>query len=219
MYYEYGADYLVIDTQNAGITVYDELTKEIIDDITGEVYPAWTIIDDDKLHVLSKETISDLRDRTVESGALPVIFPIQGSLALNSRIAVDFKKQLDNNSISFLVNEQRAIDILTSKDSLFRNNDNPNYRALKLAPYVQTSELIEECINLSMEILGGNIRLTEPINGRKDRYSSISYGNYFISLKEIGKLKGGNNSYSAEKFKEAMKTRSTNKRRVGFKFR
>ena len=70
-----------------------------------------------------------------------------------------------------------------------------------------------------MEILGGNIRLTEPINGRKDRYSSISYGNYFISLKEIGKLKGGNNSYSAEKFKEAMKTRSTNKRRVGFKFR
>lgn len=81
---------MVIDTQNAGITVYDELTKEIIDDITGEVYPAWTIIDDDKLHVLNKETISDLRDRTIESGALPVIFPIQGSLALNSKIAVDF---------------------------------------------------------------------------------------------------------------------------------
>jgi hypothetical protein len=219
LYYEYGADYLVIDTQNAGITVYDELTKEIIDDITGEIYPAWTIIDDDKLHVLNKETISDLRDRTVESGALPIIFPVQGSLSLNSKIAVDFKKQLDNNSISFLVNEQRAIDILTSKDSLFRNNNNPNYRAFKLAPYVQTSELIEECINLSMEIIGINIRLIEPTNGRKDRYSSISYGNYFISLKEIRKLKGGNNSYSAQKFKEVMKTHSSTKRKAGFKFR
>ena len=70
-----------------------------------------------------------------------------------------------------------------------------------------------------MEIIGINIRLIEPTNGRKDRYSSISYGNYFISLKEIRKLKGGNNSYSAQKFKEVMKTHSSTKRKAGFKFR
>ena len=42
--------------------------------------------------------------------------------------------------------------------------------------------MINECINLSMRLLSGNIKLTEESGNRKDRYTSVSYGNYFASL-------------------------------------
>ena len=42
--------------------------------------------------------------------------------------------------------------------------------------------MINECINLSMKLLSGNIKLTEDAGSRKDRYTVVSYANFFASL-------------------------------------
>lgn len=49
-----------------------------------------------------------------------------------------------------------------------------------LMPYVQTSLLVDELINLKAEINGTKIRLRERSGKRKDRYSSMAYNNYVI---------------------------------------
>jgi hypothetical protein len=40
-----------------------------------------------------------------------------------------------------------------------------------------------------MSVSGGNIKLVEPVGGRKDRYTSLSYGNYYVSLLDLELLK------------------------------
>ena len=48
---------------------------------------------------------------------------------------------------------------------------------------MQINLLVNECINLEMAIIGGNIKLeTATSTARKDRYSSLAYGNFFASL-------------------------------------
>ena len=46
-----------------------------------------------------------------------------------------------------------------------------------MLPYMQTEELIQECVNLSAEYKNGLVRLTEPRNSFKDRAVVLAYGN------------------------------------------
>ena len=49
--------------------------------------------------------------------------------------------------------------------------------------------MVNESVNLSMAIAGGNIKLVEPSGSRKDRFTSLAYGNYFASLLDKDLLK------------------------------
>ena len=61
-------------------------------------------------------------------------------------------------------------------------------------PYVQTTMLINEMINLEAEINdSGLIKLKEPKTKRKDRYSSVTYGNYIATELERFMFKAENN--------------------------
>ena len=53
-------------------------------------------------------------------------------------------------------------------------------------PYMETSALINEMINLEYTVMNqtGIIRIEERPGARKDRYTSVSYGNYFSELLE-----------------------------------
>ena len=83
-----------------------------------------------------------------------------------------------------------------------------------------TVKIAERC-NYDFEF--GNIKLQEPRDGRKDRYSAIAYGNYFISLLERNILKD-NNENSAEAYKKAFEDVKKYtppfyvKRKAGFEF-
>ena len=47
-------------------------------------------------------------------------------------------------------------------------------------PYLNTTLLINELINLKHETVGNNVKLTEKHGMRKDRYSSLAY-NYYVA--------------------------------------
>lgn len=48
-------------------------------------------------------------------------------------------------------------------------------------PFIQTSLLINELINLEYTTVGTEIKIKETGTNRKDRYSSISYANQFAN--------------------------------------
>ena len=78
--------------------------------------------------------------------------------------------------------------IKTNKEFISDANDSENYVRF-LMPYTQTSLFIGECINLEMTLVNGLIKLTEKAGNFKDRYSSLSYGNWVISQFDKNLLK------------------------------
>ena len=56
------------------------------------------------------------------------------------------------------------------------------------APYLQTSLMINELINLDHEIKGTNVKIKEKSGMRKDRYSSLQY-NYYVAQELARQLK------------------------------
>lgn len=223
LFYEFRADYIVLDTLNAGISVYDELTKETIDDQTGEHYAPFTVIKDDSIHLVNQETLRDMRNRAIGGAdSLPVIFPIQGNAVINNNIAVDLKTQLEKKKIWLCVDEQDIMDILMQTNKTFREGSRDD-REFYIKPFVEHSEFIKECVNLEMSLSNGSIKLQEPRDGRKDRYSAAAYGNYFISLLERNILRD-NNEYGAEAYRQAMEEvkknlpRTNLRKKTGFQF-
>lgn len=177
--HDFDADYIVLDLQNSGISVFDALTMVTKDYERDMEYEAYSVVDgtgiEDKVH-------EELVNRAIGKNGLPIIYPISASQRLNDSIAVAFRDKLQKNMFSFLINEIDADDFLikTNKDYM-KLSDEISEKAWFLHPYVQTSAFVNECISLSASFINGFVKLKEPTGGRKDRYTSVSYMNYFVS--------------------------------------
>lgn len=181
IYFDFEADVIVLDIANAGINILDQLGIVTKDAERGIEYPPMTVMEHP---TIDKETYEELSHRTLGLNALPTIFPVSVSAKLNSTIAVEMRDKLQKKMWGFLIDETGAEDYLikSSYSKEFLLQDEFSNKAWFLAPYAQTSLLVNESINLAMSIVGGNIKLTENSGARKDRYTSVSYGNYYASL-------------------------------------
>ncbi len=184
---DFYADYLVIDLQNAGVGIFDSLSQINVSDERGLSFDAMTVADSD---IIEEKLREELTKRTLGLNANPVIFPILATQNLNSQMAVAFRSSLQNKLWNFLTEEGVAEEFLLKTNKEFTSEDNESW-AFFLNPYVQTSLLIGECINLDMTLVNGMIKLTEKQGAYKDRFSMIEYANWIISqfdkelLKEV----------------------------------
>ena len=191
LYYDFEADYLVLDVAagGGGLPMYDQLGQITKDDERGIEYPAMTIM---RHNSIDPNTYDELSKRTLAVNAIPVIYPISGIAKLNSQIAVEMRDKLQKKLFGFLVDETKAEDyLIKSKSGEFMTNDDPSAKSFFMAPYTQTSLLIGECIGLTMTMVAGNIKLVEMSGSRKDRYTSVAYGNYFASFLDGDLLREG----------------------------
>ena len=181
IFHDFSADYIVLDIAHAGITIYDELGQITKDPERGVEHPALTVMSHDSL---DSGTVDKLAERTTALNALPIVYPISGTPRLNSEIAVGMRDNLQRKRWSFLIDEKQAEEYLMASKykKEFADINNSFVKAWYLAPYIQTSLMINECINLSMRLLSGNIKLEESSGSRKDRYTVVGYANYFASL-------------------------------------
>lgn len=207
LYHDFEADYVVIDILNAGIAVYDQLGNITRDDERDLEYEAMTVMDSIRRYSdMSDSTYEELIGRTMARNAKPVIYPISGTSSLNSKIAVDFKDKLQRQLIGLLIESDKAEDYLLDKNEdykrAFENLDSME-KAKLINPYNQTSELINECVNLEYTVVSGNIKIDEK-KGRKDRYSSISYGNYFATQLERDLLYEDDDSDNFDKWADIL---------------
>ena len=173
LYTDFNADYCVLDGRNAGISVYDMLAKVLFDEERNIEYKPWKCMNDEKV-----------ANRIQIAGAEENVYVIKAQLETNSSIAESMRNALNTGMIDLLISNTEAIDEIA--------NFIPEYAVADVdtqfffeRPYLETVALINEMINLEYE-RGEQTGLIKLINNndRKDRYTSVSYGNYFAQMLE-----------------------------------
>lgn len=198
LYEMYKCTDLVIDTNGVGLGVYDALIQDMVDNETGELYPALSCYND-----------KDMAERCKVSNAKKVIWSIKASASFNNEICILLRSGLQKGKINLLISEFEAEEILRDKIKGF--NKMPAYEQLLYKmPYIQTTLLVYELVSLEHEIKGTNIKITEKSGMRKDRYSSLAY-NYWVQCQlEREMLRKHKTGFNAEDY--ASKLRKLNKR-------
>lgn len=168
MFDEFMCDYIALDVRNVGLAIFDMLARDMTDPDTGEIYPA-----------LSCCNNPDIAARCTSRSAKKVIWAINGSAKFNSDCALLLREGFRSGRIRLLVNEYDADQVFSSNKAY--NKLLPSEKAALTLPYINTTLLVGELINLQMEQNGGLVRVHEKSNARKDRYSSLSY-NYYVAL-------------------------------------
>lgn len=186
LHYDFDGDSIVIDIANNGVSLYDSLGVVTTDEERGIEYPAMTIMVHSEI---DEKVYEELSQRTLAINAEPIIFPITATANLNSKIAVSLRTALKKKLFTFLADEKSGEDYLFKNQKEIIKNEDDDAKAFFMNPFIQTSLMIGECVNLNMSVSGGNIKLVEPVGGRKDRYTSLSYGNYYVSLLDLELLK------------------------------
>ena len=167
MFEAFQCDYLAIDGNGVGAGVLDLLLGDIYDPETGETYDALSCCNNE-----------DIAARCMNPGARKAIWAIKGNSEFNSSCALMLREGLRQGTIRLLISEYEAEEEL-GKLRGYVNLSIEDTITLKL-PYVHTTLLVNELIDLEYETKNKAIRVKEKPGKRKDRYSSISY-NYFVA--------------------------------------
>lgn len=123
--------------------------------------------------------------RCTVQGAQKAIWAIKASAAFNSEIAFMLREGLRSGRIRLLQNEFDAEELLSSLRGY--GSLNPGERTLFKLPYIHTTLLVDELINLQHDEANGKVKIYEKAGARKDRYSSLAY-NYYVAMQLEAKL-------------------------------
>lgn len=175
LYEDFGADYIVLDLRNAGIAIYDMLARIMYDDERDIEYTPLSCMNDDSV-----------ANRIKIEGANPCIFVINATQKLNSDIAMDFRRVLNEQQIDLLVSFETASEEVLPNYKDYINSPDADIQNFFESPFLETQAFISETTSLMYEKKEqtGIVIIKEQGNNRKDRYTSISYGSWFASALE-----------------------------------
>lgn len=172
--------YIALDVKGIGLGVYDCLIKDMYDPITGETYCALSCCND-KVYA----------ERCKVPNAPKVIWAIQATAQFNNDMYLALREGFRQHKINLLIHEFEAEEILKSVRGY--NSLNMSDKTQLQLPYIHTTLLINELINLEYETKGVNIKVYEKSGMRKDRVSSVGY-NYWVQCQLETKLKKPNSN-------------------------
>lgn len=182
LYEEYSADYIVIDGKGVGAGVVDLLLDDIYNPDTGETYGA-----------LSCYNNPDIAARCTDMDAPKALWVINNQTArFNSECAFSLREGFRSGKIRLLANEYDAEDYLSEVRGW--GSINPVEKTAVRLPYIDTTYLVDEIINLKYEDTQSGVKVYEKSGYRKDRYSSLSY-NYWVAcqLEDKSRMKRKSN--------------------------
>lgn len=186
---EFDIDTCVLDCMTIGLPVLDILGTTLVDDETGEEYAPICAYNDE-----------DLKARCRVQNATPMIFGMKASLQLNSDMLVEMKNLFQQDKVEILISESDAENFLTNTNKTYRDNLTPELKVAYEIPYINTSLMINECIQLETELKQGKITVKEKRSGRKDRFSSILYLLWVSSLIEKENMNEDSSDFSMEDY-------------------
>lgn len=179
LYEDFDADYIVLDLRNAGVAIYDLLARVMYDEERGVEYSPLKCMNDEA--TASRITVEDARE---------CIYVITASQKLNSEIAMDFRRVLNEQMIDLLVNFEMASEEILPNIKEYTTAPDADTQFFYERPFLETQELISETTGLVYEKKAqtGAIVVAEQGSNTKDRYTSCSYGSYFCSQLELDML-------------------------------
>lgn len=175
LFEDFKADYCVLDLRNAGISIYDMLARIQYDPERNKEYPAWTCINDEAT-----------AQRVPIMGALEVVYGITANAKLNSEIAESLRNHMQSHNIAFLHDFETAADSLRNVIPEYFETTDADVQVFYERPFHETSAMVGETVSLEYEksAITGIITVREVGNATKDRYTAVSYGNYFADVLE-----------------------------------
>ena len=185
LYEDFGGDYIVIDARNGGGQIVYSLQKVLYDEERKIEYsPLLCMNNDDYAKVCQ------------DPNAKACIYVINATQNLNSEIAIAFRKNLVENRIDFLVNYNIAKEDILNNYKEYKEAIDLDKQVEFENPFLETQIMISECAELKYEKMPqtGLIKIYEQGSNKKDRYTSVSYGSYFIDQLELDLL-SGNSDY------------------------
>jgi hypothetical protein len=191
---DFDFNFLVLDLQQAGVSVFDALSQVTRSDERGVDLPPYTVAEYDFIEEKLKD---ELKGRTLGLNALPCVFPILASQSSNSQMASSFRSSLQRKLWQFLLPEGDAENWLAKNNKEFMADANDSTAfSFFMNSYIQTGLFVSECINLDMTLVNGMVKLTEKPGCYKDRFSSVMYMNWIVSQFDKDLLKENDDSLS-----------------------
>ena len=183
LFYKYKARALAIDANGVGAGLIDFMIKSQIDPETGDELPPFGVEGGTYADVLQQ--YKHIRGANVEENAM---YLIKANAPFDTEAHSYVQTQMFNNKIKFLIDETQA------KTKLMATKSGQAMDAVKrqevLMPFVLTTILRAQMLNLVEENEGINIRLKQSSRGiPKDKFSALEYGLYYVKLEEDNRRK------------------------------
>ena len=177
LYYKYNARRLVVDGNGLGIGLIDYLIKPQFNPDTGDVIPDFGVENDPERFYKKYQT---------KDCELDALYIIKANAPLNTEAHACVQTAINSGKLKFLIDDRVAKQKLLA---MKRGKEmTPEERTEYLRPFVLTSILKEELMNLREENEGVNIILKQANRGiAKDKFSSLEYGMYYIKQEEDSK--------------------------------
>ena len=183
LYYRYKARRVVIDGNGVGMGLMDFMVKPQVDPDTGETYPDFGVYGGTQ-----EDAVQEYKKFKSNDCEQDAIYILKANAPINTAAHSNTLVQLSSGKIKFLIDERvKKTQLLGTKVG---QQMTPEQRAEYLKPFTLTSILKEEMMNLREETEGLNIILKQANKGiKKDKFSSLEYGLYYIEEEEEKKKK------------------------------
>jgi hypothetical protein len=176
LFYKYMPKAIAVDANGLGAGLVDYLVTENTDKRTREILPPFGVINDER---------GDFRKYYAGNVATEhnLLYLIKANADINNEAHVNVVTQISSGKIRFLIDERTAKNKLMN--TKYGKEMLPEVRQDYLRPFVLTSILKEEMMNLREKRDGKNVVL-EKANNRisKDKFSAFEYGLYYIKILE-----------------------------------
>lgn len=168
--YQYKAEIVVIDGLGLGLGLIDELIRPT-QDPQGNIYKPYSVVNDERF------------DQYRTKDSLPILYILKPTSQLFKEIAINCLQQIESHKIKLLAHEEIAnIDVLNDKYITLSKME----KLRQIKPYILTSKLKEQLLNLESTLTGcGDLKLRR-INSNIpiDMYHSFSYGLWLIKQQD-----------------------------------
>lgn len=183
LYYKYKARRIVIDANGLGVGLIDFMVKPQINPETSEVIPDFGVYGGTQ-----DDAVQEYKKYKTNSTELDVLYLMKANAPINTEAHSITQSVLNSGKIKFLIDERIAKQkLLTTKVG---QNMTTEARSDYLKPFSLTTSLREEIMNLREENEGLNIILKQANKSiKKDKFSALEYGLYYIKKIEEDKKK------------------------------
>ena len=163
-FYQYDCDYIAIDGSGVGQPIVDYLIySDRYDPVYNITYPC-----------LNCANNPEISERCKVKTAKKVIYVIKANAKSNNDMYLALRAGFQNGYINLLMSDINIDEHLSKIRGYGKLS--ANQKALMTLPYLQTTLMINELINLQCDSSGVMIKVKERTGMRKDRVSSCMYG-------------------------------------------
>ena len=179
LYYRYKARTMAIDANGLGVGLIDFMTKAQVDPDNGDILPPFGV---------EGGTFEDIINQYKDVNKAPdvekdAMYLIKANAPINTEAYSYTQTQMSSGRVQFLIDEATAKTKLMS--TKLGQNMTSEQRNERLMPFVLTTALKAQMLNLVEENQGGNIILKQSSRSiKKDRFSAFIYGMYYIKKEE-----------------------------------